>query len=282
MPAQTETLVCIAGSGFRLLPLLSNPRIKTVYLVDQSNVQLEHAKKILALLEFCDYAQVIQELNPTSPKSLLYMGQHEQRYFLRARLLRLFFIGQFKPTIDLTQTSRWPLFAALYSRLLKALKKDSASPQNYVNYLTISVKKLMSTTYQRNFFWQQLVHGHAQTLDAFTSLISEDTWTLAKSNLDRIKVHFIEQDLIDFLNSKDDEIDFISASNIINYLSDSRKSLLEKAIEKSLSVKGQILLRSYIDPIRLNSQRLVEYRGKNDILNAEMTGSYLMKIYEKI
>lgn len=282
IPAGVETIVCVAGSGFRVLPLLSHPSLKKIYIVDHSKAQLDNTRKILALFDEPDYECFIQQINPTSAQSQIYSGQHEHSYFLRARLLRLFFLGQLNPKIDLTQSLRWPLFTKIYARLLRTIRKESSPFQNYANYLTTSFKKLMSTPYDQNFFWQQFLYGHAKTLNAFTNLIPEATWVSAKNAINRIDIQYVENDIVDFLEAKTQEIDFISFSNIINYLSDARKSVLEKALEKSLRVKGQILLRSYLDPINLKSDCLIEDRSRMDVLETEMTGSYLMKVYEKI
>jgi len=282
VPPNAKTITCIAGSGFRLLPFLSLSQIKTIYIVDQSKAQLDNTRKILDLLNEPDYESFVQQLNPTSAKSFLYSGQHEQSCILRARLLSLFFFGQFKPDVDLTQTLRWPLFVKTYAHFLKVLKKDSSLDINYASYLTASFKKLISTPYRQNFFWQQFLYGHAKTMDAFTALVPEKNWVAAKNNVGKIDIHYVEHDIVDFLATKTNEIDFISFSNVINYLSDTKKSLLVTTLEKSLRISGQIFLRSYIDPILLKSSRLVEVRTKIEALETEMTGSYVMKVYEKI
>lgn len=282
MPAHTETLVCIAGSGFRVLPLLSGRQLKTVYIVDRSKSQMDHTRNILDLLNMPDHESFVRKINPTSSSSMIYKGQHEQSYFLRSRLLRLFFIGQFKPNVDLTNTFAWPIFAHVYARILKRVKRDHAPLHKYVTYLQVSFRKLMATAYLENFFWQQFLYGQAKTVDAFTALIPEKIWLLAKGNLNKVTIHYIEEDIVSFLSNKTNEIDFVSLSNVINYLSDTEKSGLASALANSLKTKGQVLIRSYIDPIELDSPRLTEDQSKTNLLESEMTGSYIMKVYEKI
>jgi S-adenosylmethionine:diacylglycerol 3-amino-3-carboxypropyl transferase len=282
MPSTAQTVVCIAGSGFRVLPLLSVDHIKTLYIVDQSAVQLEHVKSVLRLLKEADYESFVQAVNPTSKASRLYKGSHERSYLIRSRLLRIFFGSQFQGGVDLTASKRWPLFVKLYSYLLKQTKSDHSDGVNYADYVRMTFQRLMRTAYSKNFFWQQLIKGHAETVEAFAALISERTWRQAKANFSKIEIHYVNQDINDFLSSKKNEIDFISYSNVLNYLSPMQKMKMMASVPRALTNQGQILFRSYINEIQLVTDQLKEITNKTDILENEMTGSYQIKIYEKI
>lgn len=282
LPSNAQTVVCIAGSGFRVLPLLSANQIKTIYIVDQSLVQLEHVKSVLRLLKEPDYESFVRTVNPTSSKSILYKGLHERNYQMRSRLLRLFFGSQFQGGVDLTTTTRWPLFAKLYAYLLKRSKSDLAEDINYPDYIKMTFQKLMSTPYSRNFFWQQLIKGRAETIEAFATLISERTWTQAKANLPNIEIRYVNEDINNFLAGKKNEIDFISYSNVLNYLGPVQKMAMLASVPRALTNQGQILFRSYINEIQLVTDQLKENTENIKLLESEMTGSYRIKLYEKI
>tara|TARA_B110001454_G_scaffold183141_1_gene178151 strand:+ start:88775 stop:89686 length:912 start_codon:yes stop_codon:yes gene_type:complete len=282
LPNTAKTVASIAGSGYRVLPLLSADHIQTIYIVDQSLLQMDQVKSVLRLLHEPDYQSFIDKVNPTSVTSPLYRGRHERSYQTRARLLRLFFGSQFRGTVDLTTLKRWPLFVKIYSYILKQARKDRSTDINYHDYIKLSFHKLMRTDYRKNFFWQQLIKGRAETLEAFSELISEHTWQQAKNNLPNIKIHYIHQDINEFLASKKNELDFISYSNVINYLNPVEKMKMINVVPRALTSRGQILFRSYIDEIHLVSDQLKENTHNTKLFENEMTGSYRIKLYEKI
>ena len=282
LPSTARTVVCIAGSGFRVLPMLSASHIKTLYIVDQSQTQLDHVKSVLRLLKEPDYESFVRTVNPTSSQSLLYRGSHERNYKMRSRLLRLFFGSQFQGGVDLTATKRWPLFVKIYAYLLKQSKSDHSEDVNYPDYIKMTFQKLMKTAYPKNFFWQQLIKGRAETVEAFAALISERTWTDAKANLPNIEIRYVNEDINNFLASKKNEIDFISYSNVLNYLGPVQKMAMIASVPRALTNQGQILFRSYINEIQLVTDQLKENTEKTNLLENEMTGSYRIKLYEKI
>jgi S-adenosylmethionine-diacylglycerol 3-amino-3-carboxypropyl transferase len=284
----------IAGSGFRLLPLLEQNPVR-LSIFDVSKDQLNHTQMLLNQIRNLTWSNFLNYWDPLEAhgQSPLYQGRHEmllqKRSFWIQRLLGGVPFENLIQNPDSFPKRKWQVFLKIYSYLLWFAEKNSWIPkrsnkESFIQILQRMDHALWLQAPHSNFFLQQTLWGRCQDLRAFENFICEQRFLNLQSKLRAVELNFVCGPMQESLSNYQNSFDFLSVSNVVSYLSLAEQATLLKNANRALKKGGRVVVRSFLNhPILPKNPRWLNLSTRyQPVLSKERTGAYSISVLERV
>jgi S-adenosylmethionine:diacylglycerol 3-amino-3-carboxypropyl transferase len=157
--------------------------------------------------------------------------------------------------------------------------KNNLGISNREFYIKTFRKLFQDYSAQKNPFLQFLFFGKLKNVLPFVA--KKENFEKIKKNLLEIEFEFLEGDFRTEIQ-KFKNIDFVSMSDIVSYLSDEGSFDVLENIKNSLKKNAIVISRAYLNVPKINSKSFLDMsrKFKNEI-EKEKTQMYDIKIFQK-
>lgn len=237
-------------------------------------------------------------------QSLLYLGRWEKTFktisrivqnIVGERVLEIFeqktMVDQRRFMVDGFPDMRWRmgLFALGNSALFNALLYKGHFPSNnvarsYFRFYEESFNRIFAKTLAReNFFLQIVLYGELRHPEGNPIECSPAVYERVQSGIRNATVSYHVGNVVDWIKSSTEPVDFLSFSDVPSYFSDHLAAAFMQEIAPNLAQGSLTVVRSYMhrpSQVNLTGYRDVAERYVSAI-DSEKTQMYFIDVYER-
>ena len=335
MPYGPKSVVAIAGSGSRILPLLSK-RPEQLYIIDVSDRQMaitEFRLSALASLDLAQFQQLIGYIDVSRKErrqlfGLLGLSENAERYMRNvfcerdwgpillegrweksfktiSRLLRTILGSEIDRLFECRSATEQlefverTFFARRWKFALHVLAANSAITSITGAYsatrknIPLSFLQVYEQRFDRlfrqgparqNFYLNLVFFGHLKYEQARPIEVDPDVYQSARTGLENCRVDTQRNDILATLSNLNNEVDFLSLSNVPSLFSgDLEHDYLQKIRDK-IRMNGLVVSRTFLHvPFRLNTAGYENVTADfASAVDSEATQIYFIDMFRKL
>ncbi|MDO6476236.1 DUF3419 family protein [Alteromonas sp. 1_MG-2023] len=310
-----EKLTCIDSSQqqlalteFRIEALRALEYVEFCKLLGYQYAQPDERKKLFEKLSLTTQTEksLGEFFRRTGWQSLLFSGAWELKLANSARLFRLSYPDLSKKLINCDSLESQKLLYLSLRRKLKLmaffltlsvtltvlLKKlmlrrthlSWSSPGHFYRFFTRSISHAFENfLIKNNFYYSALLTGSYKSNQAPTAEIDGKYFSLCKKAAKACRITYINSDIIEHCEKAHNKYNFISLSNVPDYLKESDSHNFMNTLEKSLTENGILVYRRSITSQSHSAlRRLISVSEEfAPVIRRDTTPFYNIYIYRK-